>query len=467
MYQELLAQAPAILEEAGDAAREIGLAEVSAPLPATGDAAREDTATRRSPEKALDRIREVVKDRYGDDYDCCPVTSPSLGLWLACQSGFAVEPPGPGRTSAPRLRPRCIVPRQKESALPGGLSPLPPKYRHIPDRARQDRAGAGAVTAGQDSFDAVIVPLQSAMYVHHGASASPVSMLAGANYQASLEAIAAAAEVHGPFLCGFFSQGPSTPGCGFGPTDEEGVHTLARGLTELAAEFDVPCVTGETFALPFLGGTALGGTGRGRGTSIAVYGHPAMGGMGLIAGTEDLVTPLLKEVAYATVAAAEASTAQDSGRRGPAVNLAGLPLLLNLLKDLATDPARYTRVVDRLYDIVTPELERLGSRFKQDLRVRKDYGSLAVEVNYEDTWRSGQGFPIFTVEDSRAGTNLLEAGISAMGITSVSVLEASLTVHVPNPGPAGIALDEERARLEMRGLVRLMEIVSKRSGYLT
>lgn len=459
MYQDLMSEAPVILEDARKAAQEIGLGAIP-PVPgAPGRTAGQ--------EKVLSRLREVVKDVYGDSYDCCPVSSPTLATRLACQAAFSpaiftsaasAQASAGHRAQAPGPRLRCLVPRQKGFGLPAGFGPFPPKYKHIVELSERAQSGAGPEAPTRWGTDAAIVPLVGATYPVHGVSSTPVSMLASAKHDASLEAIAAAAEVNAPFLCGVFSLGPATPGCGFGPRDDRDVHALPAGLRELAAEFDVPCVIDDAYGMPFAERTP-----DGPGTSLEVYGHPGMGGLGLIVGTEDLVTPLVKELSLPAVGNGPA----DDLRAGAApANPLSLAALLDLLTDLRDDPDRYARAVDRLYDIVTSGLGGLDSNFKQDVRIHKEYGALAVEVNYEDTWHEGRGIPVFTVEDSKAGTNLLEAGISAMGISCASVLEASIIVHLPTPGPARFELDSERIGLEMRGLAKLMEILGKRSGYL-
>ncbi|MEX0975295.1 MAG: hypothetical protein WD024_08130 [Bacillota bacterium] len=427
MYQTLAAEAPAVLDEARKAAQEIGLDVPASPAKRSG----EDLPG----EKALDHIREVVKGSYGGDYDCCVAGTPSSALWMTCQAAFAGGHSGP----APQiLLPRCLAPRQKGLMAPGAV--IPPKYEHLRG------PGDYPIPKTRAGFDVVVVPLQGAVYGNHGVSNSPVSLLASVNPEASLEVLAASAEVHAPYLCGIYSQGSSTPGCGFGRVDDQGVDVLHKGIGDLAAEFDVPHVTDQTYALPFLSGSEAE-----PGTSVTVYGHRAMDGLGLIIGTEDLVTPILKGI---------------TANRGEPTKQPGLRALQDLVTDLAGDPDRYTRSVSRLYDTVTEELGHLAPEFKKALRVGKNSASLSVEINYEDTWGDEMGFPIFTVEDSRNGANLLEAGIAAMGISTMSVLEASIVMHLPDPGQGRFQFDEERAGLELKGLVRLLEIIGKRAGYL-
>ncbi|MGE5579138.1 MAG: hypothetical protein ACM3WU_03750 [Bacillota bacterium] len=449
MYRELADEAPAILDEARKAASDVGL---GAPIARPGEAgpiarpgeagpiARSGEAgpISRSGEAGpgarssdagsggFDRIRDLVKSRYSDNYDCCIVETPSAGLWAACQAAFAEAVLRQGYT------PRCLWPRQKGLAVLAGI--LPPKYRHvyggrIPRHPVQTPA-----------FDVVVTPLEGATYANHGISNTPASLLAAASPEPSLEALAAAAEVHAPFLSGIYAQGPSTPGCGFGSLDEDGIHLLQKGCDELSAEFDVALVVDDSHALPLLGEIPA------HGSSVTVFGHRALGGFGMAVGTEDLV------------AALRAGSPQPGDL--------DVSQLFDTLSGLVENRDRFRRNLTRLYERVTEALGRLESEFRSRIRVRKDLPSLSVEINYEDTWQDGTGFPIFTVEDSKTGTNLLEAGIAAMGLTLVASVEASITVRLPDPVGGRSELDEDRAAREAKGLVRLLEILGKRSGYL-
>lgn len=453
MYMDLMTEAPSILDEVKKAAQDTGLgplppaATVPPAPPGAGPAAGEPQPF----DKTLNRVREVVKDVYGDDYDCLPFSSPSAARRAALQAAFS-----PSRVRAAGPRPRVLIPRQKRSLLPTGFELFPPMYKYIADLPEARQPGSPPLPP-EAAAEGVILPLAGARYPLHGVSSTSISMLTATNYDASLEAIAAAAEVHAPFLCGIYALGPATPGCGFGQRDDRDIHVLSNGLRELGAEFDVPCVLYDPYGLPFAERSP-----DGPGAALEVYGHPAMGGLGLLIGTEDLVTPLVKDA----LQAAGSGSADDWRKWAPPPNASSLAALLDLLSDLREDSERFAHVVDRLYEIVTAELSGLDSGFKQDIRIRKEYGGLSVEVNYEDTWRDGRGFPIFTPEDSKSGANLLEASIAAMGISCATVLEATITVHLAAPGPGRFELDSERIALEMRGLARLMEILAKRSGYL-
>lgn len=431
MYRELADEAPAILDEIRKAATELGLGgpiarqDEASPIARPGEANPGARSTGTS-SSAFDRVRDLVKNRYSDNYDCCVVETPTAGLWTACQAAFAEAGLRQGYT------PRCLWPRQKSLAVAAGT--IPPKYRHVyggrnPHRPVQTPA-----------FDVVVTPLVGATYANHGISNTPAALLAASNPEPSVEALAAAAEVHAPFLSGIYAQGSSTPGCGFGALDEDGVHLLQKGCDELSGEFDVALVIDDSHALPLLGELPV------HGSSITVFGHRALGGFGMAVGTEDMVAALKA--------------------RSPQPGDLDVSQLFDTLSGLVENRDRLRRNLTRLYEKVAEALGKLDSEFRSRIRVRKDLPSLSVEVNYEDTWQDGIGFPIFTVEDSKMGTNLLETGIAAMGLTLIGSMEASITVRLPDPVGGRSEFDEDRAAREVKGLVRLMEILGKRSGYL-
>ena len=168
MYRDLAADASAILDEVRRAAKDLNVA----PRPP------QDVDSRPTGKGGFDRIRELVKSRYSDAYDCCITETPSSGLWIACQAAFAES----------RFRrgslPRCVVPRQK--TLTVAVSVLPPKYRHVYPAQHPAQA---------PGFEIIVVPLEGADYSNHGVSNSPVALLAEVKPEASLAAVAAAAQV--------------------------------------------------------------------------------------------------------------------------------------------------------------------------------------------------------------------------------------------------------------------------------
>ncbi len=105
-------------------------------------------------------------------------------------------------------------------------------------------------------------------------------------------------------------------------------------------------------------------------------------------------------------------------------------------------------------------------RRRSGLIFSKSYNSTTVEINYENTWADGKmGFPIFSIEDMYAGSHLLQAGCSQMGIIPTIAYDANIFI---SPGLGTCDEDgqliEERARYAVRGLVARMNIVAKHAG---
>ena len=97
----------------------------------------------------------------------------------------------------------------------------------------------------------------------------------------------------------------------------------------------------------------------------------------------------------------------------------------------------------------------------------KSYNSSTVEVNYERTWKDGLGFPIFSIEDMYAGSHLLQVGLAQMGIIATIAYDGNIFIS-PGQGTSDNEgnLIPDKMRLAVKGLVALMEIVGKYSGFL-
>lgn len=453
MYEGLAAAAPQILDDARKAAADLGLAQPGSDFEVhlNGGARRNvlkpyEPLSRPAPDAAADNthrilseIRGLVKDAFGDSYDACPVKSASLGLALC---GRIVNPPAPKESQHERIA--VVVPRMKPSEMFAGYLAMPPKYRSLSEFASDvDGKDAGRVTAA-------VVPLVGASYCYHGITPGQVPMIAGANPETSLQVVAATANTYSPWLAGVIAIGPGMPGCGFGPADDAGLPLFHSALGELASEFDVPFLVDNSSAIPFLGPNRAKAL-----VSAEVFGPYGAGKSGLVIGTEEAVIPMLS-------AANPALPAPDLPPPSQ------LRKLYELLNEVRENPERYTRLVSRMYDIVTSEFARLRDDFKTLLRFRKNYEALAVEVNYEDTWSDSIGFPVFSAEDLRRGTHLLHESLRNMGIACIEVAGAGFVIGPPREAleasPA-ISMDYDRLRLEVQGLTALIEIVGKHAGY--
>src|SRR3990172_5248080 len=116
---------------------------------------------------------------------------------------------------------------------------------------------------------------------------------------------------------------------------------------------------------------------------------------------------------YGTVESHEKAgyVAFDPGKEA----LLGIIKCLELLQE---DPDSYRRSVDALHEIVVEEVHRgLPPPLTSGIGISKSYNSLAVEIDYTDTWMEGKwGIPVFSIEDMYAGSNLVQTALPAMGL---------------------------------------------------
>jgi hypothetical protein len=451
MYESLAKAARDILDQAQRAAIE------GAPPDVTG----RPEPPRRSDDDGsvpdlINRIRELVKDTYGDAYDACPTVSTSAALAL-CRAVAIPDGTQPDRNGNVAGSLAVVVPRQKPSELLAGFRPLPPKYGLVPGFSAH-----GETKVGPGPLAAVLVPLSGASYSYHGIVPGPVAMLANAQSGPSLQGVAAAAEACYPHLAGIMALGTAVPGCGFTEANDDGVPELHAGLGEIAAEFDVPFLVDNTPGTPFLGPDLSKAM-----VSAAVFGPFGPGGPGLLIGVEELVIPMLE-------------LAGGGGHKGPSRVSAGgtsPPVLpskdslrdtVELMTEARRNPEPFGRVVDRIYDTAVSGFAHLEDDFKRALRFKKNYAGLSVEVNYEDTWNEGMGFPVFSGQDALAGTHLLREGLKRMGVTSISTADAAIVIGIPRQTlneALHFSPDTDELRKEILALVTLLKIIGEKAGY--
>ena len=177
--------------------------------------------------------------------------------------------------------------------------------------------------------------------------------------------------------------------------DGQGLRYSKKGLAELAEEFDVPYVLDNAWGLPFVGHDL-----RKSGGHAIVYSMDKASGSGtsgLIIGREDVMVPIRRAMGFhgdrwgTTASYGKAAYVMiDPGKEALLTQVA-------VLKDLRDNPEMYTSQVDKLYEIVTSEVDQVHPKLKQGWSSQV-YNSGTVEINYE-TWKEGMGFPIFSIED--------------------------------------------------------------------
>ena len=140
--------------------------------------------------------------------------------------------------------------------------------------------------------------------------------------------------------------------------------------------------------------------------------------------------------------------------------------LLAALKILRDRPRVMTQPVDQLLKIVQEEFKALPKKFHDGLIISKSVNSLAVEINYENTWQQGQaGIPIFSIEDMYAGTHIFQAGAAQMGIIPTIAYDANIFISL---GLGTLDADghllEQETRLIVKAMVGLLNITCKFAG---
>lgn len=410
----------------------------------------------------VEQIREIVKDVYGDKYDAAPINTCEAALWVSFDT--LCTPPMQGRGT--NYRCRYLAPLERHLHHHGAYGrPFPPKYK--------DMFADRGVTAGElgfygkrlENLDTVMVPLVGAKYEAHGIKYYPVPLLLDVDAAASAEELATVAERHASTLTGFSSLGADTPGYGYGEK-VNGSPKLQKLIGDLAHEYNVPYITDNAHAVPFIG-TDL----RKTGADIIAFSMDKSlpcPTSGLIIGTEEALVPVRRALGMhgerwgtGTSYGKAAYVTQDPGKQALAGQIA-------ILKQLRDNPDDIRRPIDDLYKLTVDEFSRIDSRLRDDIEISKTYNAGDVEINYEKTWRDGKlGFPIFSIEDMYSGTSLLQSGVRQMGVIPCIAYDGQVIV---SPGLGTIdengQVVEETTRYMLKALVKMMEIVGKYAGTL-
>ncbi|HEY3368975.1 MAG TPA: hypothetical protein VGK74_28285 [Symbiobacteriaceae bacterium] len=476
MYKALQQNIPQIYAAAKKAADEIGIppeirgkfgltgAISGCPAPLRRDimAAGEKGATEVIPLATLvEKLREVVKSVYGDQWEPIPVSTCEAALWTAFD--VLCTPPALGRGD--NYRARYIAPLEKHMHHQGAYGrPFPAKYKdNFADRGTT--AGElGFYGKRQNNLDTVMVPLEGAKYENHGIKSWPVPLLTQVDPEASAQKIKRVAQEHVTMLSGIASLGYDTPGYGYAVKDAKGAPVLQKRLGEIARYHNVPYIVDNAWGLPFVGTNP-----NDIGCDVIAYAMDKATGAatsGLMIAREDVATNLRRALGlagdrYGTTASygKAAYVTFDPGKEALLTQIAALEALRDR-------PRLLTKPVDDLYAIVTEELQALPAVLREKFIVTRSYNSTTVEINYEPTWADGQmGLPIFSIEDMYAGSNIFQAGCAQMGIIPTIAYDGNIFVS-PGLGTSDYDgnLMEQETRWAIRGLVALIDIVAKFVG---
>jgi len=408
----------------------------------------------------LEKLRELIKEVYGDTWDAAPISTCEAALWLAFD--VLVTPPMQGRGYNSIVR--YIVPYERHLHHHGAYGrPYPPKYKDL----LSDRG----VTAGEfgiygkrlENLEAVIVPLVGARYEVHGIKSFVAPLLLGVKARESYERIKEYAERHETMLGAFASLGYDLPGYGYGEKDEEGTPLLQKLIGELALKYDVPYIVDNAWGIPILGNDP-----RKIKASLMLYSMDKAAGAptsGLIIGKEEYMVHILKALGmhsqrYGVMRAygKAAYVTYDPGKEA----IVGQVATLRAIKE---NPKIIEEPLEELYKLTTEVFGDFPLRDK--LVISKSINSFAVEINYEKTWDEGIGIPIFTIEDMYAGSNIVQEGLKVMGIIPTIGYDANIML---SPGLG--TLDEngnlihEAAELVVKATYKVLEVLAKFVGLI-
>lgn len=477
LYKHLQANQAAIYAEARKAADEMGInADLRGNIGLTGavsgchgllsravEEAMHDAARKVLPSAVLDeRLRDLVKEYYGDGYDAALVNTCEAGLNVAYD--VLCVPPTLGKGDP--YRARYLAPYERHMHHQGAYGrPFPPKYKEV-NAERGEAAGEYGVQ-GKRAFnlDTVFVRPVGATYECHGIKYNPIPGMLRVDAKETVKHFDAVANRHIDTLAGFASLGYDTPGYGYGEKDSDGAPLLQKGLGMLAERYDVPYIIDNAWGVPFIG-TDI----RKVGCDVIIYSMDKASGAptcGLMIGKEEAMVLVRRAMGihgarYGTLSShGKAShVGFDPGKEA----LAGAIAAMKILKD--TPEVSLTALED-LYRITLEEFECLPESLKHGWSIFKSSNCMAVEVNYEDNWQNGAGIPIFSIEDMYAGSHILQNCMSHMGMIPTIAYDANIMVSngIGNLDEEGRLL-ELPTRLSVKAMFKAIEIISRYAGML-
>ena len=344
--------------------------------------------------------------------------------------------------------------------------PFPPKYKEYLAEQGETSGEYGIQGKRAANLDTLVVRMEGAEYTAHGIRYFPTPNLLHVDAAATLDRASHVAARHAEVLVGLASLGYDTPGYGYGEKGSDGTPLIQTGLAKQAARYDIPYIVDNAWAAPFIGADI-----RKLGADVMIYSMDKVTGSptcGLMIGKEEAMVQIRRAVGihgtrYGSLSShgKAAYVGMDPGKEA----LIGALAALRVLKD---SPEPVQQSLDRLYELVLEEFAVLPDALRQGWAFYKSPNSLAVEMDYNDSWQDGRmGIPIFTVEDMYAGTNLIQFGLSQMGLMPTITFDGNIWVSngMGNVDEDG-RLIEAPTRLALRGLFKMVEIVSKYAGLL-
>jgi len=408
-------------------------------------------------------LRGIIKSYYGDEYDCCPVNTCEAALWVTFDT--LVTPPFAGRGD--NYRCRYIAPDERHSHHQGGYGrPFPPKYKDIFADRGCTSGELGFIGKRQNNTDVIYVPLEGAKYEVHGIRHAVCPLLLNVDGEKSIKTIEKHAKRHAAFLTGLASLGYTSPGYGYGDKDEDGTPKLQTGLAKIAKKYNIPYIIDNAWGVPFVGSDI-----RKNGADVMLYSMDKASGsptVGLVIGKEEPVTQIRRALG---MHGARSGTTASYGKAAYVTVDPGKEALSGMiaaLRALLKNPKVITKAVDDFYAIIVEELKALPESLTKNFVITKDYNSAAVEINYEKCWDGkGLGYPIFSIEDMYAGSNILQEGMKQVGIFPTIKYDANIFLS-PGLGTTDSKgeIIEEKVRKMIKAMVMLMETVGEYAGMI-
>ncbi|MFV2045002.1 MAG: hypothetical protein ACC700_17415 [Anaerolineales bacterium] len=408
-----------------------------------------------------DRIREIVKSVYGDEWDAAAVSSAEAGLWVTFDALVSV----PMAARGLKYQSVYATPFERHTHHQASYgAPFPPYLKdHVADRG---------VTAGEmgllgkrlENVSVIFSPLSGARYENHGIKYAPAYLLLETEAEASAAKFRLTAERHLDRLAAIVSMGYDSPGYGYGEI-ADGAPKLQRALGELAAEWDLPYIVDNARGTPFLGLDP-----RITGAGVVIYStDKAFGGptAGLIIGQEKFMVPIRRAMG---MAGNRWGTTSSHGKAGYVMadpGKEGLLGLIGALEGIMDDPDELTAPVDTLFELTQSiAAEELGD-IVEHVVISSSRNALAVEVNYERSWRTEYPIPIFPIEDFYSGANLIQYGLSGAGIGSPLCYDANIVIGpLSNLCKSDGVLHEGRAAFALRTMFQELSYLTKRFNEL-
>lgn len=478
LYKHLQTHAAEIYAEARQAAEAMGITpEMRNQLGLTGaisgchglikrqvSEAMEDAARKVIPSAAFDEgIRDLIKAHYGDDYDAALVNTCEGGLMVSFD--VLCMPPLLGRGDPYRGRYLAFYERFMHHAGAYGR-PFPPRYKEYLAEQGETAGEYGVQGKRANNLDTLVMRMEGANYDCHGIKYGPAPNLRHVNAEKTLAKAAELAERHADLLVGFATLGYDAPGYGYGDKDAQGTPIIQKGIAGLAARYDVPYIIDNAWSAPFTGADI-----RKLGGDVMIYSMDKITGgptCGLIIGKEESMVQIRRALGlhgarYGTLSSHGKAgyVSLDPGKEA----LAGAMAAMRILKDT---PEITLQAFKDLYRLTLEEFEQsLPPELQSGWSIYPSQNSLAVELDYTDTWADGRmGIPVFTVEDMYSGSNITQNCLVQMGLMPTITFDGGFWVSngLGNVDEDGRLL-EQPTRLALRALFKTVEIVSRWAGY--